>query len=150
MREREGRERRRAPLLDGLDEVAVDFPELTIIACPPGWPWVHELIAVAWRHPNVYLDISGIPPKTLLKYFPRLEEIAAKTLFGAEVGNDARSIAHAMEVMQANFIERFNSLVPLPLWIPTPANLRARKAARQLKISPSTLYARLKGKEGQA
>ena len=32
------------------------------------------------RHPNVYLDISGIPPKTLLQYFPRLEEIAHKTL----------------------------------------------------------------------
>jgi len=36
------------------------------------------------RHPNVYLDISGIPPTTLLKYFPRLEEIAHKTLFGTD------------------------------------------------------------------
>jgi hypothetical protein len=36
------------------------------------------------RHPNVHLDISGIPPKALLKYFPRLEEIAAKTLFGTD------------------------------------------------------------------
>jgi hypothetical protein len=32
----------------------------------------------------VFLDISGIPPKTLLKYFPRLEEIADKTLFGTD------------------------------------------------------------------
>jgi predicted TIM-barrel fold metal-dependent hydrolase len=30
------------------------------------------------------LDISGIPPKTLLKYFPRLQEIAHKTLFGTD------------------------------------------------------------------
>ena len=30
------------------------------------------------------IDISGIPPKTLLKYFPRLEEIAHKTLFGTD------------------------------------------------------------------
>jgi predicted TIM-barrel fold metal-dependent hydrolase len=36
------------------------------------------------RHPNVYLDISGIPPKALLKYFPRLEEIANKTVFGTD------------------------------------------------------------------
>jgi uncharacterized protein len=36
------------------------------------------------RHPNVYLDISGIPPKTLLTYFPRLDEIANKTLFGTD------------------------------------------------------------------
>jgi predicted TIM-barrel fold metal-dependent hydrolase len=36
------------------------------------------------RHPNVFLDISGIPPQSLLKYFPRLEEIAHKTLFGTD------------------------------------------------------------------
>jgi predicted TIM-barrel fold metal-dependent hydrolase len=36
------------------------------------------------RHPNVFLDISGIPPKLLLKYFPRLEEIASRTLFGTD------------------------------------------------------------------
>jgi predicted TIM-barrel fold metal-dependent hydrolase len=36
------------------------------------------------RHPNVFLDISGIPPKLLLKYFPRLGEIAHKTLFGTD------------------------------------------------------------------
>jgi cytochrome P450 len=58
--------------------------------------------------------------------------IAAKTLFNTEVANDARAVAHAMEVMQQNFLERFNSLLPLPLWIPTPANLRARSASRQL------------------
>ena len=32
----------------------------------------------------MHLDISGIPPKILLKYFPRLEEIAHKTLFGTD------------------------------------------------------------------
>jgi predicted TIM-barrel fold metal-dependent hydrolase len=36
------------------------------------------------RHANVYLDISGIPPRKLLQYFPRLEEIAHKTLFGTD------------------------------------------------------------------
>ena len=56
-------------------------------------------------------------------------EIAARTLFSAEVGGAAHAVADAMEVMQANFLQRFNSLVPLPLWIPTPANLRMRRAA---------------------
>lgn len=58
--------------------------------------------------------------------------IAAKVLFNAEVDGDAHAIADAMAVMQNNFIERFNSLMPLPMWIPTPANLRAKRAARQL------------------
>lgn len=46
-----------------LDKVAVKFPRLKIIAGHAGWPWVTEAVAVAWRHPNVYLDISGIRQK---------------------------------------------------------------------------------------
>ncbi|MBN2028216.1 MAG: amidohydrolase [Actinobacteria bacterium] len=46
-----------------LDRVAVRFPELKIMAGHAGWPWVAEMVAVAWRHPNVYLDISGIRQK---------------------------------------------------------------------------------------
>lgn len=45
-----------------LDEVAVDFPELTVIAMTPGWPWVPELVAVAWRNPNVYIKIAAVRP----------------------------------------------------------------------------------------
>ena len=37
-----------------------------------------------------------------------------------------------MEVMQQNFMHRFNSLMPLPMWIPTPGNVRSRRAVRQL------------------
>ena len=58
--------------------------------------------------------------------------IAAKTLFNTEVDSDFQAVAHAMAVMQNNFLERFNSLFPLPFWVPTPANLRAKRAARQL------------------
>ena len=59
-------------------------------------------------------------------------DIAAKTLFGTEVSHESRAIAEAMQVMQDNFLRRFNSLWPAPLWLPTPANLRARRAVRQL------------------
>ncbi len=46
-----------------LDEVAMDFPELPIVASHSGWPWVLEMIAVAWRHRNVYMEISAMRPK---------------------------------------------------------------------------------------
>lgn len=46
-----------------LDRVAVKFPELKIMAGHAGWPWVTEMVAVAWRHPNVYIEISGIRQK---------------------------------------------------------------------------------------
>ena len=46
-----------------LDEVAQDFPELKIVANHGGWPWVNDLVGVAWRNPNVYICISAIRPK---------------------------------------------------------------------------------------
>jgi predicted TIM-barrel fold metal-dependent hydrolase len=68
-----------------VDDVAVDFPRLKILLAHGGRPlWMNTAFFLVRRHPNVYLDISGIPPKTLLKYFPRLEEIVAKTVFGTD------------------------------------------------------------------
>ncbi len=68
-----------------IDDVAVDFPKLTILLAHGGRPlWMDTAFFLIRRHRNVYLDISGIPPKTLLEYFPRLEEIASKTLFGTD------------------------------------------------------------------
>ena len=63
----------------------MDFPKLKIIMAHGGRPlWMAEAFFLMRRHPNVYMDISGIPPKLLLKYFPRIEEIANKTLFGTD------------------------------------------------------------------
>ena len=68
-----------------VDDVAVDFPRLKILLAHGGRPlWMDTAFFLVRRHRNVFLDISGIPPKTLLKYFPRLEEIAQKTLFGTD------------------------------------------------------------------
>ena len=68
-----------------LDDVAVDFPNLKIIMAHGGRPlWMNEAFFLLRRHRNVYMDISGIPPKSLLTYFPRIEEIAHKTLYGSD------------------------------------------------------------------
>jgi uncharacterized protein len=68
-----------------VDDVAIDFPKLTILLAHGGRPlWMEAAFFLVRRHPNVYLDLSGIPPKTLLDYFPRLKEIAHKSLFGTD------------------------------------------------------------------
>jgi predicted TIM-barrel fold metal-dependent hydrolase len=68
-----------------VDDVAVDFPRLKILLAHGGRPlWMQTAFFLVRRHPNVFLDISGIPPRLLLKYFPRLEEIASRTLFGTD------------------------------------------------------------------
>jgi len=48
-----------------LDQVMVHFPELRVCAAPPGFPWVQELIGVAWRHPNVHIGLVAVRPKYL-------------------------------------------------------------------------------------
>ncbi len=48
-----------------LDEVMVHFPDLRVLAGPPGWPWVDDLVAVAWRHANVYIGLMALRPKYL-------------------------------------------------------------------------------------
>jgi len=48
-----------------LDDVALDFPELKIVAAHTGWPWCEELIALAWKHPNVFIGTSAHAPKYL-------------------------------------------------------------------------------------
>ncbi|MCI2430306.1 amidohydrolase family protein [Candidatus Acetothermia bacterium] len=68
-----------------LDDVALDFPRLKIILAHGGRPfWTEESFFLLRRHPNIYFDISSIPPQNLLKYFPRLEELTEKTLFGSD------------------------------------------------------------------
>lgn len=46
-----------------LDDVAVDFPELRIVAGLAGWPWVNEMVALLRRHPNLYVDTAAHHPR---------------------------------------------------------------------------------------
>jgi predicted TIM-barrel fold metal-dependent hydrolase len=48
-----------------LDQVAIDFPELTIIGGLGGWPWVNEMVALVRRHPRLHLDTSAHRAKYL-------------------------------------------------------------------------------------
>ncbi|HEV2365531.1 MAG TPA: amidohydrolase family protein [Caulobacteraceae bacterium] len=49
-----------------LDTLAIAFPELKIVAGLSGWPWVSELVAIAMRHPNIFVDFACRRVKQLL------------------------------------------------------------------------------------
>ena len=67
------------------DDVAVDFPDLPLILAHAGRPlYMDTCLFLARRHRNVFLDVSGIPPRRLLSYLPRLPEIADKVLWGTD------------------------------------------------------------------
>jgi hypothetical protein len=46
-----------------IDEVAMDFPEMKIVAGLGGWPWVPEMVGVARRHQSVYISTAAHRPK---------------------------------------------------------------------------------------
>ncbi len=52
-----------------IDQVALDFPELTIVCGHIGYPWTEEMVAVARKHEHVYIDTSAY---TVRRYPPEL------------------------------------------------------------------------------
>ncbi len=68
-----------------LDDVAIDFPELNILMAHSGRPfWYEQAFWMARQHKNVYMEVSGLPAKNLLEYFPRLEMLASKVVYGSD------------------------------------------------------------------
>jgi predicted TIM-barrel fold metal-dependent hydrolase len=73
-----------------IDVVAADFPELDIIMSHAGYPWVLEAVLLAWKYPNVYLELAAHRPRyiaapgtgwePLLRFGPRT--IRDKVMFG--------------------------------------------------------------------
>lgn len=64
-----------------IDDVAADFPDLTIIMAHPSVPWQDAAISIATHKANVYIDLSGWSPK----YFPAQLVRAANTLLKNKV-----------------------------------------------------------------
>jgi predicted TIM-barrel fold metal-dependent hydrolase len=69
-----------------LDAVACDFPELKIIGIHVGIPWTDEMIAMAWKHPNVYIGCDAHSPKywpeSFVKYINTFGQ--DKVIFGTD------------------------------------------------------------------
>ena len=67
-----------------LDDVALDFPELAIVAGHIGYPWTEEMISLARKYPNVYIDTSAYSarryPSPLVEYMRGAGQ--QKVLFG--------------------------------------------------------------------
>ena len=68
-----------------LDQVALDVPELVIVGGHIGYPWTVEMIALATKYPNVYIDTSAYKasryPRELVEYMRAHGK--KKVLFGS-------------------------------------------------------------------
>jgi predicted TIM-barrel fold metal-dependent hydrolase len=110
-----------------VEDVALDFPELTIVLAHGGRPvWTETAVFLARRFPNVWLEISGVPPARLLDYFPQLVKLAPKTIFGTdwpgpgvkEIGANVqafRALGLPSEAVDAILVENPRRVFP-PKW----------------------------------
>ena len=68
-----------------LDDVASDFPDLSLIMAHSGRGlWYEKAFFLSRLHPNLYLEISGLPPANLLSYFPDMENNIDKFIYGSD------------------------------------------------------------------
>jgi len=106
-----------------LDDVAVDFPNLVIVQAHSGRGfWYDRAAFLARLHSNVYMEVAGLPPHKLLDYFPELERLADKVIFGSDWPG-VPSIGANIEAIRA-----------LPLSEETKVKILGENAARILGI----------------
>lgn len=69
-----------------LDAVACDFPELKLVGIHVGIPWTDEMIAMAWKHKNVFVGCDAHSPKYWPESFVRYVNSFGqdKVLFGTD------------------------------------------------------------------
>ena len=70
-----------------IEDVVRDFPDLTIVLAHGGRGWWYDAAAfITLMRPNVFIEVSGLPPKKLPDYYKNfdLERLARKMLFGTD------------------------------------------------------------------
>jgi predicted TIM-barrel fold metal-dependent hydrolase len=97
--------------IPGIDDVAANFPRLTIIAAHPGWPWHEELIAVLVHKDNVFFEVSGWRPKFIPESIKKQihNRLQDKVMFGSDYpgwGIDQCLVELEMEGFKPNVLEK--------------------------------------------
>lgn len=114
-----------------IDDVAVDFPELPVLMCHCGRPfWYDKASGLARLHSNVYMEVSGLPPHKLLTYFPELERMAHKVIYGSDWPG-VTTIKENIESIESLEISREAKL-----------QILGKNGARLLNIGPDSSAAR--------
>jgi uncharacterized protein len=110
-----------------LDTIACHFPELKLVGIHIGWPWVEEMISVAYKHPNVYIGSDAYAPSYWSPQFIHFIDSwgSKKVIFGTDfpvidperARKDIEQLAIREEAkrrfLRDNVIELYNLKLPL-------------------------------------
>lgn len=106
-----------------LDDLVIDFPDLCLIMAHSGRGlWYEKAFFLSRIHPNLHLEISGLPPKNLLNYFPDMEKNIDKFIYGSDWPG-VKTISSNIEAIKA-----------LPLTEESKGKILYGNAARILRL----------------
>jgi len=136
------------PLL--VDDVAVDFPDVTFVMCHLGNPWFQDAAEVLYKNDNVYADISGL---TLGEFSYEFERYMAKRLkeMITYMGDPGKQLLYGSDwplVRMGPYVEFLRDLVKLKLGSEAMENIAWRTAARLFKIDLDALDRTHRGRAG--
>jgi uncharacterized protein len=95
-----------------LDQVAMDFPELRIVAGLAGWPWVADMIGLLRRHPNLYCDTAAHRPRHFATKGAGWEEFMQ---FGNTLLQDKIMVGLSRSTFGLSFEQIISEYLALPL-----------------------------------
>lgn len=107
-----------------IDSVALTFPDLKIICGHIGYPWTDEMISVAWKHENVYIDTSAYLPR----YYP-----ASLLHYMNTYGN--KKVLFGTNFPQLELSKATTQALELELSDNAKANFLYRNAARVFRLT---------------
>ncbi len=114
-----------------IDDVAIDFPELRIIAGLSGWPWVADMIGLLRRHPNLYCDTAAHRPRHFATKGSGWEQFLQ---FGNTLLQDKIMVGLSRALMGRSFEELIAEYENLPLKDPVIEKWLYHNAARFFRI----------------
>jgi len=84
-----------------IEEIAVDFPRLQVVMAHSGRPfWYDKAFYLSRLHKNLYMDLAGVPPQHLLRYFPKLESNVDKILFGTDFPAQPKPLSSLIGIIE--------------------------------------------------
>ena len=106
-----------------VDELAIAYPTLKIIAGRPAWPWQEEMIAVMLHKPNVWSELHGWSPKYLTDSLKReiRNRMQDRVMFGADyplfryerLVSDWRALGYDEAILERIFFRNAEALFGL-------------------------------------
>jgi predicted TIM-barrel fold metal-dependent hydrolase len=114
-----------------LDQVAMDFPELTIIAGLAGWPWVSDMVGLLRRHGNLYCDTAAHRPRHFATPGSGWEQFLQ---FGNTLLQDKIMVGLSWSLLSLTMEEAIDEYLALPLKDSVKEKWLYGNAARVLQL----------------